>query len=285
MSWTLAGTADEYLAGAGGYLRATPVEHTVELGAAQTLRVRGPHAFGSAAPLFGWWRSPAGDIAAAALHTPPYPLLFSGPPEAARALAAELAARGRDLRGVNGPQDAVATFAAAWREHTGATSSVHRRSRLFRLAGLTAPAPQPPGLARLPGPADMDLLARWFADSAAEMNDLAGDPRRDLEDRIGYGGLMIWELGGTPVAMAGRSRPASGVVRVGPVYTPPGQRRRGFGGAATVAVTRAALDEGAAEVVLFTDLANPTSNALYIRLGYQPVEDRVLLAFAEASDS
>jgi predicted GNAT family acetyltransferase len=30
--------------------------------------------------------------------------------------------------------------------------------------------------------------------------------------------------------------------------------------------------------VLFTDLANPTSNALYQRLGYDPVEDRVLLS-------
>lgn len=48
MSWTLTGTVDEYLTGAGGYLRATPVEHTVELGAAQTLLARGPQAFGSA---------------------------------------------------------------------------------------------------------------------------------------------------------------------------------------------------------------------------------------------
>jgi predicted GNAT family acetyltransferase len=31
--------------------------------------------------------------------------------------------------------------------------------------------------------------------------------------------------------------------------------------------------------VLYTDLANPTSNALYERLGYRPVEDRVVLTF------
>jgi predicted GNAT family acetyltransferase len=37
------------------------------------------------------------------------------------------------------------------------------------------------------------------------------------------------------------------------------------------------LDQGAASVVLFTDLANPISNSLYIKLGYRPVEDRVLL--------
>jgi predicted GNAT family acetyltransferase len=67
---------------------------------------------------------------------------------------------------------------------------------------------------------------------------------------------------------------------VGPVYTPPDLRRRGYAGALTAAVSRAALDAGADEVVLFTDLANPTSNALYRRLGYHPLEDRIILSFA-----
>jgi RimJ/RimL family protein N-acetyltransferase len=35
-------------------------------------------------------------------------------------------------------------------------------------------------------------------------------------------------------------------------------------------------------VVLYTDLANPTSNAVYQRLGYRPVEDRVVLSFTPA---
>ncbi|NDZ98825.1 GNAT family N-acetyltransferase, partial [Streptomyces sp. SID10116] len=65
----------------------------------------------------------------------------------------------------------------------------------------------------------------------------------------------------------------AGQVRVAPVYTPADLRGRGYGGAATAAVTRAALDAGAAQVLLFTDLANPTSNRLYQRLGYRPVAD------------
>jgi predicted GNAT family acetyltransferase len=79
--------------------------------------------------------------------------------------------------------------------------------------------------------------------------------------------------------MAGNTRPAAGVVRLGPVYTPPELRERGYAGAVTVAVSQAALEAGARHVVLFTDLANPTSNALYQRLGYRPVEDRVELSF------
>jgi predicted GNAT family acetyltransferase len=30
---------------------------------------------------------------------------------------------------------------------------------------------------------------------------------------------------------------------------------------------------------IYTDLANPTSNSIYQRIGYRPVEDRVVLAF------
>jgi predicted GNAT family acetyltransferase len=59
-------------------------------------------------------------------------------------------------------------------------------------------------------------------------------------------------------------------------------RGRGYGGAVTVAATRLAQERGAGKVVLFTDLANPTSNALYQRLGYRPVEDRVMISFAPA---
>ncbi len=49
------------------------------------------------------------------------------------------------------------------------------------------------------------------------------------------------------------------------------------------AASQAALDAGTGEVVLYTDLANPTSNALYERLGYRPVEDRVVLTFTPAA--
>jgi GNAT superfamily N-acetyltransferase len=70
------------------------------------------------------------------------------------------------------------------------------------------------------------------------------------------------------------------MVRVGPVYTPPELRGHGYASAVTAAVSRQALDAGAAQVLLFTDLANPVSNAIYQRIGYRPVEDRTVLAFS-----
>src|SRR5439155_6568201 len=137
-------------------------------------------------------------------------------------------------------------FAAAWHELTGSRSHVQRYARLFRPGELAAPAPMPPGSARTAGDADRPLLCRWYTAFAAEVHNPGEDTERDLDLKLSYRGLTIWESGDIPVAMAGRSRPAAGVVRVGPVFTPPEQRRRGYGAAATVAVSRAALEAGAA---------------------------------------
>ncbi|WGP13291.1 GNAT family N-acetyltransferase [Streptomyces sp. SH5] len=82
---------------------------------------------------------------------------------------------------------------------------------------------------------------------------------------------------GADGAVAGRTRMLAGTVRVTSVYTPPEFRGRGYGAAVTAESSRAALAKGAAEVLLFTDLANPTSNGVYLRIGYEPVADRVQL--------
>jgi predicted GNAT family acetyltransferase len=100
-----------------------------------------------------------------------------------------------------------------------------------------------------------------------------------VDRRLGYGGITIWEAGGVPVSVACLTRAVGGMARIGPVYTPPDLRGRGYAAGATAAVSQAALDAGVRDVVLYTDLANPVSNALYERLGYRAVEDRVVLSF------
>lgn len=138
----------------------------------------------------------------------------------------------------------------------------------------------PAGMARLAGIGDRDLLVRWMVCFAEDVGfGEGGDEAQFVDDRLSYGGLRLWERAGEPVSFAGVSRPGAGIVRVGPVYTPSEHRRHGYGTAVTAALTQATLDAGAAGVVLFTDLANPTSNAIYQTIGYEPVEDRVVLSF------
>jgi predicted GNAT family acetyltransferase len=83
--------------------------------------------------------------------------------------------------------------------------------------------------------------------------------------------------------MASAPPEVAGQVRVGAVYTPAPLRGRGYAGGATAAVSQAALDSGAKEVLLFTDLANPTSNGLYQRLGYRPVADFATYEFRDGT--
>jgi predicted GNAT family acetyltransferase len=185
---------------------------------------------------------------------------------------------------VNGPAELAEPFARAWQEQTGTPSAVERRSRLYELDQLIPPDLMPPGQARLATQADAGLLGDWFTQFAIDIGEAHGDPQSGLRDQLSFDGLMLWETDGVPVSLAGHNRPAAGVTRVGPVYTPAALRGRGYGGAVTVAISQAALDQGAT-VILFTDLANPTSNELYARLGYVPVGDRVVLAFSERSGS
>jgi RimJ/RimL family protein N-acetyltransferase len=280
MPWFLSDSLPEYSATVGGLLARRPAQHTILLGAIETLRAAGTRAFGAIAPLFGWWQEPDGEVSAAFLHTPPFPVaLTSVPVPAAVALAQALAARARTVGGVNADPGGAEAFARAWHELTGDTAELRMRSRLFQLGGLRWPDPRPSGQARVAGPADRSLLIAWSEAFHREAQSGPEDVVSIVDDRLSYRGLSLWEDAGQPVSMAGVTRITAGQARVGPVYTPPGLRGRGYAGGLTCVVSQAALDAGAGRVLLFTDLANPTSNALYQRLGYQPLEDRAIWSF------
>ncbi|SEF84019.1 Predicted acetyltransferase, GNAT family [Thermomonospora echinospora] len=281
MGWHITEDLDEYLAAAGDFLWADPTLHTVELGVIEALRVHGTDLYGGEPALFGWWRAGTGPVSGALLRTRPYPALLSGvPPAAAGDLAEILADQRRTLAGVVAERPVAHGFARTWRRRTGTTAKETRRQRLYRLERLDMPSPPPPGAARIAGPADLDLVTAWHRAFGAEAHEGgARIPARLIEDKIAYGGVALWEADGVPVSMAARTPLVSGMARVAPVYTPSEHRRRGYGAAVTAALTRWTLDAGARDVVLFTDLANPTSNAIYRRIGYRPVIDRLELSF------
>jgi GNAT superfamily N-acetyltransferase len=285
MAWTTTSSLDSFLGAVGEYLRSDPVGNNLPLTILEALRQSGPDVFGDSPPVFGWHDHDRGGIDSAFLQTPPFPVLVASLPDGSVESFVQLLTSGA-VQPIGANLDAAqeAPFTAAWQRATSAGVSVRMRSRLFRLAGLVPPDPFPPGAARVADRGDTDLLIDWAVAFSTETGSGGGDPRRTIADRLSHRGFMLWEADGVPVAMAGLSRNVAGVVRVQAVYTPAEHRRRGYGGAVTTAVSRAALDAGAAEVVLFTDLANPTSNALYQRLGFRPVGDRVQLELPGVTD-
>lgn len=81
--------------------------------------------------------------------------------------------------------------------------------------------------------------------------------------------------------MAANNYPVAGVVRIGPVFTPPELRGRGYAGVAVAELSRRLLHAGNRACMLYTDLANPTSNSVYQRIGYRPVLDAQQLDFEQ----
>jgi predicted GNAT family acetyltransferase len=158
---------------------------------------------------------------------------------------------------------------------------VRRRERLYRLGTLVPPDPPPAGRAVLADASRRDLLVGWYGAFAAEVGEAHAGMGAIVNDRLDHDGLWLWEdEPGRAVSLVGHSRVPAGMARVGPVYTPPEHRGHGFAGALTAVTSIAARKAGAREVLLFTDLANPTSNGVYQRIGYEPVTDRLSLEFA-----
>ena len=287
MAWQTTGDVTEFLAAAGPYLRWERARNTVILSVTETMRVNAaapaPKSSASDRPLLGWWTDPAGAVAGAFMHTPPFPVVLTEvDPEAAAELAA-VTMGARPVGGVNAYPEVAEAFADGWRKGSqGGRADVYRLQRLYRLAELVWPDPAPEGTARLACDGDAPLTAGWFAAFADEVDDMGRgeDQSAAARQKISHGGVTVWEAGGEPVSIACNTLPVNGMVRIGPVYTPPERRGHGYASAATAAVSQRLLEAGAEEVVLYTDLANPVSNSIYQRIGYRPVEDRVVLAFS-----
>lgn len=274
MRWELTDDPAEYDRAVRALLTADPARHTVALTVLDALL--GGRRWSDEPPVLGWCVS-GGEVVGAASMTPPYELLLAHvPPTAVRPLVEALLARGVVVPGLNGDADVAEAFAAAWVARRPGRSELRRRERLHRLAALVPP--DVPGRARAAGARDVALLVGWFGAFQREAGVHEIDAEPVVRERTAAGLLWVWEdPTGRVVSLAGRNPAAAGVARVGPVYTPPPERGHGYGAAVTAACTADALARDAREVVLFTDLANATSNGVYRRIGYVPLADRVVL--------
>ena len=275
-----------FLAEAEPLLLADEARHNLILGIAGTIRDSPGHY--QTCDL--WLVRDGGDAVAAALRTPPYNLILARPrsPQALDALAAAVA--GEDLPGVVGAEPEAVEFAERWTRQTGVPARTSMRQGVYALERVE-PLRAVSGVARPATVEDRELALRWLLSFGDEAFHEGGPGRDRAEVMVDYrlsspsAGIMLWEDDGEPVCFAGWGGPTPNGIRVGPVYTPPELRGRGYATALTAELSQRLLDGrlfegGRSFCFLYTDLANPTSNAIYERIGYRRVAESAEIVFA-----
>ena len=268
-------TADGFLAQAGEFLGAREAQHNLILGLSSRLRAA-PLLYGE--PAYFAVVQDGARVVGVTMRTPPHNLIVSElDDEAAIPLLVEDARSAfESLPGVVGPKEPAGWFAQAWAAATGVETRIEIAQRAFRADHVDAPSGVP-GSMRDYERGDRELAARWMDAFAEEA--LPEAPPGTSEEFVDHreedpdAGLVLWEHEGRTVSMAGFGGRTPNGIRIGPVYTPPELRGHGYASALTAAITQRLLDSGLRFCFLFTDLANPTSNSIYQRIGYEPVGD------------
>lgn len=273
-----------FLAAAGPLLLEDEARHNLVLGIAGTLRdhpsIYAEHRL--------WLVEDDDRVVGAALQTPPLNLVVAGSASEGifSALAEKLYEEDVELPGVTGAVPEVDAFTSAWEKRTGLQRRRRMGQRIYKLTTLRRPGGVA-GSLRAANDDDRPLLISWIEafskESLGEVPSPVGNVERTVDARLraGTGAFLLWE-DPEPVSLAAWGGRTPNGVRIGPVYTPPEHRRRGYGSAVTAAVSAERLATGSRFCFLYTDLANPTSNRIYMNIGYEPVCDSVDYAFEPA---
>ena len=273
--------APAFLDAAGSLLLQEEARNNLILGITGTL-VENPDRY--AAKRFWVVTDDDGGPAAAAMRTPPYNLLLA-PAQSDAAFETLVGAIEDELPGVVGARPEVDDFVRLWSRSHPVEPRVLRNQGVYALEQVQ-PLPPAPGSRRSATPDDHELVMDWmiaFGEEVLEESDPGRTEARNfVAERLGgdrTGGFELWEDGGEVVSLSGWGGPTPNGIRIGPVYTPPDLRGRGYATTLVAELSQSLLDAGRRFCFLFTDLANPTSNAIYERIGYVRVCEARMIAF------
>jgi uncharacterized protein len=267
--------ATEFLARAEKHLAKDEARYGLALGIAKAAEIN-PHHYGQEDAWFCIVAT-GKKINATGWRTPPHLVglaYFSGDTKSIAGKVAEEVARAfPSVPGVVGDKELADAFTGEWCRKRGVKITGKQAQRLYRLDKVND-VPLAPGRFRVATAAEKGLVKEWshafHADTFGEGNNI---PETDLSPGVDWGTVFFWEMGGRPVSMAGKNRPTEHGTTVGGVYTPPEHRNRGYATSCVAELSRHILESGKDFCTLYTDLANPTSNSIYMKIGYKPIAD------------
>jgi len=234
-------------------------------------------------PFFAIVQDENSKIHLSSVMTPPYPLIIHGDPQASDAmglLVNYLLTNAIKVSGVNGKEDISTAFAQSWSQQTGQKYLLDMSMRIYELKNVFWPI-MPPGSFRLAEQKDAHLILKYHLamQHEVELDKVHKVDMKKITTLIAEQTVFLWEVDQKPVSMAMSTRPSGHSICISGVYTPHAERKKGYASACVAHTSHHLLDQGYEFVVLFTDLANPTSNHIYQEIGFRPVCDFLRYAF------
>ena len=276
-------SAADFLGDTGDLLRSDEARYGLIYGIARLVNAN-PHHYGEEDPLF-CSVSDNNCICALAWRTPPYPVGLAwnaaDTEEAIVPLIEAVHSRWAEIPGVAGHREITDPFADRWCKSFGTSIKSTMAQRIYRLDSVNNIS-SIPGRIRQATLADKDLATEWRRAFMVEVGSPTNEniPERDVTPFIEKGIIYLWEDLEKPVSMVVKDRPTEHGMSITLVYTPPELRRNGYATACVAGVCRDILESGYDFCTLYTDISNPTSNSIYMRIGFKPVCDSVEYSFS-----
>ncbi|MBW8351243.1 GNAT family N-acetyltransferase [Bacillus sp. IITD106] len=154
---------------------------------------------------------------------------------------------------------------------------VQMNQRIYKLTEVKKEA-DTNGQLRLITMEDLPIVKQWvylFCEEADEKISLEESEEKAIAI-IKSERMYAWETEGRIVTMACISRPTRSNICVSLVFTPLENRKKGFASNCVSALSQLMLDKGYKTTSLYTDLDNPTSNKIYMEIGFEPIMDSIL---------
>jgi uncharacterized protein len=185
-----------------------------------------------------------------------------------------------DIPGFIGERDLTIQLSKHITEFRGKIPSIHMNQRLYRLDNVKKKPEENGKLVKL-GFKDLPLIKEWLYQFCVDIDEMMSRDEAEVKsiELIERGRIYGWKVNDELVSMANASRPTKSNITVNFVFTPLVERKKGYASSCVAALTELMLDKGFKTTSLYTDLDNPTSNKIYMEIGYEPIMDSIVIHF------
>jgi predicted GNAT family acetyltransferase len=180
--------------------------------------------------------------------------------------------------GIIGEKQTSLMYQKAYKEFCGKDMILEMNQRIYVCKQVLTDT-KIEGVVRLATSDDYETLKYWANEFVSEVEGYPvpmEESNQTLDRLLNNDGVYVLVKDGVLLSMAARSRPWRNTETISYVFTPKSLRRKGYASKVVEVLTKIILQEKE-QVTLYTDLANPTSNSIYQKIGFKPYCDSIVL--------